>query len=212
MRILVFGDSIAQGFVDEERGGWCNQLVVDSHKQRAEDGRDEGRVVVNLAVSGDTTTDLLARVQVEAKARIKDINDVVVLAIGANDSRYVMATRENAVLLSDTIRNLLKIRELLAELVNQVVVIGLLPVYEPRIQPIAWRPDEAYSNAEVSRYNGAIREFAEERKLPFIDVADVYEGREEELLPDGIHPNAEGHYLIYKRIKTALQKVDILLR
>ena len=68
--ICVFGDSIAWGAVDPENGGWVNCLrnYFESKSLRVDQDTD----VYNLGISGDNTNDLLARFDVEVRARNPD--------------------------------------------------------------------------------------------------------------------------------------------
>ena len=79
-RILVFGDSIARGAVDLEKGGWVERLriyFVNNSKDKS---------VYNLGISGDTTENLLKRFMNECKVREPEI---IIFAIGVNDSAII---------------------------------------------------------------------------------------------------------------------------
>ena len=94
--------------------------------------------------------------------------------------------------------------------VSKVVVVGLAPVYDTRVQPFVWLQTHGCSNEAIAPYNKALRQFSEEKDLSFIDMDNVYGDDVAGCLPDGIHPNAKGHQLIFERVKTALEKENIL--
>lgn len=214
MRILVFGDSITQGFHDVESGGWCNHLVQEVMRREVESDNSYNKSVINLGISGDRTDDLLKRIKPETEARVLKYPtsdyDVAVLAIGVNDSQFEIKSGENSVPVEETIRNIGSILNEIGELVQKVVLVGIAPVWDPRINPMAWKTTHAYSNEQIQRYNESLQELAKQKEMIFIDMSDVYGDKANECLPDGIHPNAEGHQLIFERVKTALETEGIL--
>lgn len=214
MRILVFGDSIAQGFHDEVAGGWCNRLVTEVIKRGVESGYEDERSVVNLGISGDTTFDLLKRVKTEAESRILKYPtgsyDVALVAIGVNDTQYDMETLVPKFSLKETQTNLEKVIEELQALNMKIVFVGLSSVYESRIQPMSWKPTHGYSNQIIAERNTLIQVLATQNNSTFIDMSEVFESKEETVLPDGIHPNAKGHQMMFERIKAELEKLTIL--
>lgn len=214
MRILVFGDSIAQGFHDEVAGGWCNRLVAEVMKRGVESGYKYDKSVVNLGISGDTTTDLLKRVKSEAESRIlkypTDSYDVALIAIGVNDTQYDMKTLAPKFSLEETQTNLEKIITVLHSLNIKIVFLGLTNVYEPRIQPMAWKPTHGYSNNLINERTDLIEKITRNFGCEFIDMKGVYQGKEDQVMPDGIHPNAEGHSMLYGHIKASLEQLLIL--
>lgn len=214
MRILVFGDSITQGFHDTEFGGWCNRLSSFVMKKEIESDYDYNKSVVNLGISGDTTADLVTRIKNESEARLlkykTDTFDVLVLAIGVNDSQFTMSDKELKIPIAASRRNLDYVIDQMKSLFGKVVLVGIAPVFDERIQPMAWKPTHGYSNQIIESYNQMLKDFAIEHGCLFIDMDKVYGGNEKECLPDGIHPNAEGHRLIFEHVKESLEKEGIL--
>ncbi len=78
MNIYIFGDSIAWGANDYEKGGWAERLK--SHYMRND-------VIYNLGVLSDNTEDLLKRIG--AELAVREEADLIIFAIGINDSQYV---------------------------------------------------------------------------------------------------------------------------
>src|SRR5438270_8640503 len=89
MRVLVFGDSIAQGFWDTE-GGWVATLSKHYTELALKDLRNNKQPgIYNLRISGDTTRSLLARIESETKVRKWPGEPLLVLiAIGTNDDLF----------------------------------------------------------------------------------------------------------------------------
>lgn len=56
----------------------------------------------------------------------------------------------------------------------------------------------------------SLKELAPENSCVYIQTEDLFFNREEELLTDGLHPNATGHQLIFERLKSSLEKEGII--
>lgn len=214
MRILVFGDSITQGFHDELEGGWCNRLIAYAMRQEVESSGEYDKSVINLGISGDTSVDLLKRVKTETEARVLKYPtasfDVALIAIGVNDTQYDMDTEIPKLSISETIENLNGVIAICEQLNLKIVFVGPAPVFESRIQPMAWKVTHGYSNALIKERAQAISDLASQKQCDYIDMEAVYEGSEEIVLPDGIHPNSDGHEMIYNHLLSHLQKLEIL--
>lgn len=214
MRILVFGDSITQGFQDTERGGWCNRLAVEVMRRENESDYEYNRSVFNLGISGNTSDDVLMRVHNETLSRLSDLStstsDVVVLAIGVNDSQFLMDSGESQISVEKTLFNFSQIISKISDSINTFVIVGIAPVCDGRVQPMAWKTTHGYGNKVIADYNQSLRAFASKNNHIFIDMDHVFEGDAEQCLPDGIHPNAQGHELMFQRIKSAFEKEGIL--
>jgi lysophospholipase L1-like esterase len=75
MIICIFGDSIAWGATDCEKGGWVERLKTELMVKDID--------VYNLGISGDTTENILKRMDAEAEARNPDI---IIFSVGINDA------------------------------------------------------------------------------------------------------------------------------
>ncbi len=62
MRILMFGDSIAQGYYDLDRGGWANLLFIQNMRRKAR-RTDYSVEMFNVSVSGDTVRRVTGRLK-----------------------------------------------------------------------------------------------------------------------------------------------------
>jgi len=191
--ICIFGDSIAWGAVDPENGGWVAQL------RRYFETNDYDIAVYNQGVSGDNTDDLLARFKVECEAREPQI---IIFAIGINDSQYVK-TKDNSRL------SLEKFQNNLVELINQaknfsdkIIFVGLTKVEESKVMPIPWSDEEKfYDNDNIVKYNAVIKKISNDNNLLFVDLLDLLDPSN---LDDGLHPNPEGHKKMFLKIKEFL--------
>jgi lysophospholipase L1-like esterase len=214
MRILVFGDSITQGFHDEVAGGWCNRLVSEIMRRTVESNYEYDKCIVNLGISGDTSSDLLKRIRAEIESRTlrypTNTYDVALIAIGVNDTQYDMETKETKLSLLETKSNVEKLIEVCQSFKLKIVFLGPALVYEPRIQSMAWKLTHGYSNNLIKERGELIQQIAIASNCEYIDATNVYHGSEEAVLPDGIHPNAAGHEMIYQLIKGRLEELEII--
>ena len=193
MRVLIFGDSITQGFWDSE-GGWVSRLRKSYELQKIERKNDDPATVFNLGVSGDSSDELLARFENETKARANE-ELTFVIAIGVNDSR----TKAD-VNFSDIQRYKQNLEEILKhakQYSDKILFVGLTPCVEERSNPVSWS-DTGYTNARIKQFDDALRGFCEEHQVGFIEMFEPFQKAQnkQELLPDGLHPNDEGHQLI----------------
>ncbi len=202
LRILIFGDSIGQGFYDELNGGWVQRL--QRHYFTEELAGKNGVNVINLSVSGHTSEEVLSRIEFETKARSKDDTDLfTILAIGVNDSyEKVGVRRVNEVDFADNVSKIINI----AKSFGGVVVLGCTACVDERLKPAAWDATLHYDNQRLKEYEDILKECAAQASATFVPLWQLINNvqGEREILPDGLHPNAEGHEVIYTAVKEAL--------
>ena len=87
-QILVFGDSIVYGCWDRECG-WVNRLRMWVDQKNMQ-WTDFYYSLYNLGISGNTTEDLLLRIEKEIPPRISQGETIIIFAIGINDSQFVI--------------------------------------------------------------------------------------------------------------------------
>ena len=192
MKISVFGDSITWGASDYEKGGWVERLKVEMMKNT------DDVSVYNVGVSGANTDDLLRRFDIEAKARQPN---VIIFAIGINDSQYIKTKDNPRVDLEKFRSNILELIEKARKFTGKIIFVGLTKVDESRVMLVPWDQEKYYSNESVSRYDSELRKICEEGKLKFVRLFDLLENSD---LEDGLHPNASGHQKIYEKVKEEL--------
>lgn len=204
MRVLVFGDSITQGFWDVD-GGWVSRIRKHFDQQMI-DGTDyDPPTIFNLGVSGDSSDDVLARFENETKVRAKE-ELAIVIAIGVNDART-----KAGVNYSDTNRykqNLSEILRLAKQYTSKVLFVGLTPCVEERSNPVSWG-DTGYTNNRIKEFDDTLRSFCKENQALFVEVLEPFikAEAEQELLPDSLHPNDKGHRLIADLVKPHLEQL-----
>lgn len=212
MRVLVFGDSIAQGFYDS-KGGWVQRLATDMHSKTlaAMNGGGDFYVEVhNLGVSGDTTEGVLDRIEAEIEARrLYDDEDIIIIAIGTND----VVLRDNTPIqdvyeFQEAYEALLKEASSLAD---KILCVGLPAVDESLTDP--WKfsaTGKQWKNNRIDLFEDTIKQAAERQDLSFVPIYDKYVSAMKagkKLHSDGLHPSEAGHELIYQVVKPKLEEL-----
>ena len=174
--IAAFGDSLTFGYGVEPGKSYPDDL------QRLIDAAGYKYRVVNLGVSGDTTTDGIQRVP--AVLSVKPV--IVILEFGGNDGLRglpVSTTRANQVVMIEALRKA-GIRILLAGM----------------SLPLNYGPDYIHSFEQV--YVDLARQYHLAR-IPFL--LEGVGGHAELLQGDGIHPTAEGCEIVAANVMNNLR-------
>jgi lysophospholipase L1-like esterase len=207
-QVLCFGDSITQGYVDPD-GGWTHRLRrrLDQEATFPLGGvAFPAHATFNLGVSDDTSERLLARLEREARARLLGDQTVLVVAVGINETAFDLASGRPAHSPEGFAERLAALVATARTITGQVLLVGLLPVDEARMQPAPWSVDgESYANDRVAAFNQVVRRVAADHGVAMVDCFDeVLAGDHTALLHDGLHPNAAGHQLLADRIGDAV--------
>ncbi len=209
MRVLVFGDSITQGFWDS-KGGWVNRLRKHYDERQLRDlEHDTEPTIFNLGVSGDRIASLLWRFENETMARLgREEQIACVFAIGINDT-YLEG--------KDPVASPDIYQESLNELLNKakkftdrILFVGMSPCDEAKTTPVAWR-DITYTNERILEFEQVLKKFCEDNDLPYVQIFEKFQAKqkEQELFADGLHPNDAGHQLIAELVKPALESLIV---
>jgi lysophospholipase L1-like esterase len=209
VRVLVFGASITQGFWDTE-GGWVARLRRHYDELQLEDvlSNDEP-TIFNLGISGNKVANILKRFTNETEARAhRDEDFAFIFSIGTNDSS--IEDGEPRVELSDYKADLQKLVELAKTCSDKILFVGLFPVEEELTTPVPWRENLSYTNERLSLFNVTMKEVASNNNLSYISAFDAFKQKMdagEKLFADGLHPNNEGHELIFKMVQPELDRI-----
>ncbi len=171
LRILAVGDSLFAGYGLKQGEGFTSQMEIAL--------RDAGHsaTVVNAAVSGDTTSGGLARLE----WLLGDPYDAVILFLGANDALRAIPVE----LVSNNLRAMLEI------LVSRQIPTLFVGMRAPR----------NLGPQYVEEFDAVYTKLAADFDVVFYPF--FLEGVATDLslnLEDGIHPNAEGIAVIVEKI------------
>ncbi len=204
--IVAFGDSTTAPRVV---GGKPLTVYADLLRKRLP-GKGVDAVVVNAGVGGNTTLHARARFARDVLAHRPDI---VILQFGINDSavdvwRKPPETRPR-VAIARYEKNLRYFIRRLRETGGRAILMTPNPLrWTTKLKAMygkpPYRPDDPDGfNVLLRRYAEKARQIARQEKVPFIDIYAGFEayGKTEghsvdEILLDGMHPNAKGHRMI----------------
>lgn len=166
----------------------------------------------NLAVSGDTTEDLLERFEVETKQRVKGGEETVfIFGIGINDSQFVHSQNDLRTPPEKFKENIQKLIDLAQKFASKIIFVGFTPVDESKTTPIPWNTEFSYKNENVKKYDEIVKSACKENNVYFVEIFNqVMKLDYKKLLEDGLHPNSEGHQRIFEIVKDFLIKNTLI--
>lgn len=178
--IVAFGDSLAEGFGAETGASFPDQL------QRRLDKSPYRYRVVNLGVSGDTSTGGMGRLSYAISLK----PEIVILELGGNDGLRgipVSSTKAN-----------------LEQMIIGFQKAGASVLLAGMTLPPNYGPDY------IRQFESAYKDLAAKYKLhliPFLmqDILAQYASHPELMQRDGIHPTAAGHAVIADTVFRNLQ-------
>lgn len=189
--IGLLGDSIANGYWDEEKGGWFNRLTERLKKQKP-----KAYTFCNMAKGGDNCIDIYHRLLSEAAGR--EI-ETLIIAGGIND--IIQSSSESQI--SSLTRQMTwhKILTFAQKNFSRVLVLGIAPALEGEIKPY----NVFIFNAEIEEYNRQLAEWCAEHDVAFYSPYQACQQWKEDMYEDNVHPNAKGHQayeqLVYNQLK-----------
>ena len=187
-KILVFGDSITYGQRDLEMGGWVNRVKL----ALAHDNSITSCHVFNMGISGQSTTEILERLERECAGRVlDDANNIIVIAAGINDTQILegeIVNDEEAFM--SNVRSLIEIAK---SFTDKVIYLGLTPVDDSRTDPVYWDRTRAWKSELVESYDTIISEICSDMGVRYVYVYDQIDPATNE---DGLHPSEAGHIIL----------------
>ncbi|MBD2704052.1 esterase [Spirosoma sp. BT702] len=174
--------------------------------------------IINAGVGGNNTVDLLARIDTDCLAHQPELTILMVGTNDVNSKKYVP--------LPDYERNLRTIVSKILAIKSQLVLMTILPVYEPylmtRHDPAFYKPEGHAARKQAM--NNVIRNVAADNRLPLLDmhrifdtvgligldVASLIKNEANSGKTDGIHPTANGYRTMAIAIYTFLNQNQLL--
>lgn len=183
LAILAIGDSITS---DRE-----SYVKILNHYWRG----DPSRQMLDAAVSGDTSADLIKRLYSTVLNREFKW---AVLFIGTNDSLQLDdESRISALSLDEYQRNIRFLTETLLAQGKRLIQITIPPVDNVRMRSFFPDANCIYTKEQIGEVNAFIREWAGKTGYFIADLARAVEEQEEDVLePDGLHLNGRGQRAI----------------
>lgn len=161
-------------------------------------------LVINSGIGGNNTKDLLKRIDKDCSGYKPDLT---VLMIGTNDmnSMKYIPRKEYE-------KNLRKIIGLIVKAKSQVLLMNILPNYEPYL--LTRHPRKFYEpegpSGRLAQVNKVIKKVASDKKVYFLDIHHIFKkagniGLDKNSLiqneansnkTDGVHPTPEGYRIM----------------
>ena len=178
--IVFFGDSLTAGYQLDP------QEAFPALIQEKIDSLQWSYTVINAGLSGETTSGGLNRIDWILNQK----TDVFILELGANDGLRgipLSETKENLQAMIDTVRS--KNND------TRIILTGM------QIPP-------NLGQEYTAEFRQIFIDLAEENQLPLIPfLLEGVAGNPELNLPDGIHPNIEGHRIVADNVWKILEPV-----
>lgn len=182
MKIVCIGDSLTYGYGVYSNENWVELLRLKFNIE-----------IINKGVNGDTTAGIISR----------SSRDIIELA----PSHMILMAGTNDILLNYPVNNVIDNAKFLlneAEENSIIPIIALQPTVVPELAKIYWDQYIDYDavNEHLKQYIDSIKTFASKNNIGIINFYDSFLGIEgmKDLYRDGIHPNAQGHELMFKTI------------
>ena len=203
-KILIFGDSICYGKWDKE-GGWVTRLrkYIDENLNIA---KNKNIQVFNLGIPSELVINTAKRFEKELLSRINtNEQNLVIIACGVNDSCPNNRTTDKLTQANDFKQAFVDIISLAKKYNCKLVIIGLLPVNPSKSKSLK------FTNALAKEYDNYITEITTKSDITKIDLFEDLEKLDfSSLLVDAVHPNSDGHKILYERILGFLQGKNYL--
>ncbi|HUJ13757.1 MAG TPA: GDSL-type esterase/lipase family protein [Thermoanaerobaculia bacterium] len=191
---IILGDSLARGTGDETGLGIGGRFVEDLRQRhiRAND-------IVNLAVNGARTGDLLQQLQSHNVRALLAQANVIIVSIGGNDlwgDNWRNAAPQNPELVMDEV--LARIGDIVSAIRTanpnaRLYVVGLYnPFADSRMGVMLTRFINEWNSKLIDR-------FARDPNVVVVQTSDIFKWRDR-LSLDRFHPGNEGYALIARRI------------
>ncbi len=169
----IFGDSVTQAAY--VKVGWVQlfqQYLENKYK-------DDFVNVFELGIGGNTTDDILKRLQYEASSRNPNF---ILFAVGINDTKFGSTEQFKS--------NLIKLIEQAKTFTQEITFIGLVLG--------DYKGDEPFTTEKATDYNRIIKEVSDSNNCKFVQLQEMLKPSD---FMDDLHPNEQGHQKMFEVIK-----------
>jgi lysophospholipase L1-like esterase len=202
-KIACLGDSITQ--IGDGPGGYVwlfRHYLADLYPQQSFE-------VINAGISGNKSTDMVARFQTDVLDKKPDL---LTISVGVNDvwhgyyDNHPLGDGPRGVKLEDYRKNVDEMIRRAQSSGIRVVILSATLIHEDLKDPM---------NIKAEKYNATLRDLARDYHLTFVDYQKAFRalvtsyrsttgGRDNLLTVDGVHMNAQGNKVMAHTLLTAL--------
>ncbi len=196
---MILGDSLARGTGDESGLGIGGRLVEELRRRKIKTGN-----LVNVAVNGARTQDLLQQLESANIRRLLSQSNVIIVSIGGNDlwgdGNFRNAPPRDPEAVMDQVLTKLEKSERVVRSASPNGRIFIIGLYNPFVTA----PVGTMLTPFVNRWNAKLIErFASDPKVVIVQTSDIFAFRDR-LSLDRFHPGDEGYAMIARRIADSL--------
>ncbi len=208
-QVLIFGASTTQGLWDGE-GGWADRLKRFLMQSYLPHPKKE-IYVFNLGIAGNNSQHILNRFDAETKERLRHSKTLFIFSFGGNDSHLLNDKMTSKTPTNIFSKNIIDIIHQAKKYSNLIVFVGLNPVDESRTIPLPWETNVSFKNDLIKQYSDIIKDICKQEHVHFIEIFDeLIKMNYKSLLEDGLHPNSEGHKIIFEIVRDYLISHNII--
>jgi lysophospholipase L1-like esterase len=191
---IILGDSLARGTGDETGLGIGGRFVEDLRQRHIRTNN-----IVNLAVNGARSTDLLQQLDGHSVRTLLAQSNVIIVSIGGNDlwgDNWRNAAPANPEVVMDSVLSLIGRVVSTIRSVNRNARIYVIGLYNP----FAGTRMGSMLTPFINEWNAKlIDRFARDSNVTVVQTADIFKWQDR-LSLDRFHPGNEGYALIARRI------------
>jgi len=188
MKLVCIGDSLTYGYGVLSAECWVDLIKMHFDIE-----------VINQGVNGDTTSGILSRYYSDV---IDKKPDYVIIMAGTND----LLMNYPLTLIKDNIKILVKEAK-------ENTIVPIIAFQPPIIAEIAesyWNEKGNYATSAIilAAYVNWLKTYSQDNNIDFVNFYDIFinENSIKSLYSDGIHPNADGHKLMFDAVFEVLRK------
>lgn len=210
MQILIFGSSSVYGAWDT-KGGWVQRLR-EYYDKKYEDRPDYYVLFYNLGINGETSEGLLKRFDSETRPRTWPGDEtIIIIQAGLNDSSFRPSKNSNWVSKDDYRKNLTEIVRLAKGITGKVILMNGGVFDESNHTDLDYQPDYVHHDKSLAEYNEVTKEVAKQSGVHLIDISKKLRKYDvKSIIMDGVHMNAKGHAIVFRAVRSYLEKNGIL--
>lgn len=201
--IYVDGGSTAYGMFDAERGGWAARLHLQTMMDNASHMTNP-TVVTNRAMPGRTLGAVLRGFSNDTVPYLRQGGVTAVVQVGLNEAKIFPGSDRPIVDIEKFGSQLMQLSGTTYDKGIRTILVGPQPIDETlaRSNPTG----SIMEDDLIEAYGEVMRQTAEAEGMAYVDTRTLFADHSlgEVLAPDGYHPNALGHTMLFQAISDVL--------